>query len=374
MFSHLKFPQTLLVHNKIMPYRVPIFERLVDQYGIDLFIFDDNVPDTFAHPGAVFTGDRGDLLARLWTGSYEVVVNPDIVFGESHIDGLFALLQSMGVVQWTETWAMPERSRRQRLRTAALLRLADLYADQYIVPGTASAVYVSKLTGTPRSDIHQIGNPTHVGLDQMDSGGTDTTDSAAVVTDDVPVVLFLGQVIERKGVDILLDAVARLDDDIDYRVLIGGTGTEAYRDRLDEQIQRAGLENVSFLGWVPEEAMFAQYKAADVYVLPSRADPWPLSVVEAMKAGTPVVVSDAVGTGWDLVDGQETGYVFPTEDAGELAARLDRLLRDPDRRAAMGDRAAELVRRHVTYGRMERQICEAICRAGGPGPAENSTI
>jgi glycosyltransferase involved in cell wall biosynthesis len=374
MPDELILPRTLLVHNKIMPYRVPIFERLIDRYGVDLFVFNDDVPETFAHPGAVSTGDRTDLLSRLWTGDYEVVVNPDIVFGEAHIDGVFALLRSLGVVQWTETWAMPDRNYRQRLRTATLLRLADLYVDQYIVPGTASAVYVSKLTGTTRSDIHQIGNPTHVGLDETDSDETDTTDSGVVVTDDVPVVLFLGQVIERKGLDILLDAVARIDDDIDYQVLIGGTGAETYRDRLDDQIQQAGLENVSFLGWVPEETMFAQYQAADIYVLPSRADPWPLSVVEAMKAGTPVVVSDAVGTGWDLVDGQETGYVFPSEDADVLAARLERLLRDPDCRAAMGERAAELVRTHVTYDRMERQICEAICRAAGDTPTENGTV
>lgn len=374
MPSNSALPRTLLVHNKIMPYRVPIFERLIDRYGIDLLVFDDDVPETFAHPDAVSTGDRTDLLARLSTGDYEVVINPDVVFGEAHIDGVFCLLRSIGVVQWTETWAIPDRSRRQRLRTAALLRLADLYADQYIVPGTASAIYVSKLTGTSRSDIHQIGNPTHIGLKHEDSDGTTTTDSAAIVTDDVPIVLFLGQVTERKGVDILLDAIARLDSDINCQVWIGGRGAEAYRDRLDEQIQRDGLENVSFLGWIPEEAMFAQYQAADIYVLPSRADPWPLSVVEAMKAGTPVVVSDAVGTGWDLVDGQETGYVFPTEDADELAARLEQLLRDPEQRSAMGDRAANLVRTHVTYDRMERQICEAIHRAAGGEAPRNSTI
>lgn len=366
--NDLTFPRTLLVHNKIMPYRVPLFEQLIDCYGVDIFVFDGDVPEPFAYPDSVWTGDRSDLIARLWNGDYEVVVNPDVVFGEAHIDGLIATLRSIGVVQWTEAWAMPNRSRRQRLRTAILLRLADLYTDQYIVPGTASATYVSEITGTAETDIHHIGNPTHIGCKETERDDIESAKNRDIVTDDVPVVLFIGQVIERKGVDILLQAVDRLDSDVDCQILIGGTGDETYRARLDDQIQRAGLENVTFLGWVPEETLFEQYRAADVYILPSRADPWGISVVEAMKAGTPVVVSDAVGAAWDLVDGHDTGYMFPTEDAESLASCLETLLRDTELRTEMGNRAAELIKSQITYRRMAETIRDAILRAAGSRP------
>lgn len=361
--NDLTFPRTLLVHNKIMPYRVPLFEHLIDCYGIEIFVFDDNIPESFAYPGSVWTGDRSDLIPRLWNGDYRVVVNPDVVFGEAHINGLIAMLRSIAVVQWTEAWAIPNRSRRKRVRTATLLRVADLYTDQYIVPGTASATYVSEITGTTETDIHQIGNPTHIGCEETERDGIESANNREIGTDDVPVVLFIGQVIERKGVDILLQAVDRLDSDVECQILIGGTGDQKYRDRLDDQIRRAGLENVTFLGWIPEETLFEQYRAADVYVLPSRADPWGISVVEAMKAGTPVVVSEAVGAAWDLVDGHDTGYIFPTEDAESLASCLETLLRDTELRTEMGNRAAELIESQITYRRMAETIQDAILRA-----------
>lgn len=366
--NDLTLPRTLLVHNKIMPYRVPLFERLIDRYGIEVFVFDGDVPETFGYPDSVWTGDRSDLISRLWNGDYEVVVNPDVIFGEAHIDGLIATLQSMGVVQWTETWAKPNRSHRERLKTAVKLKLADLYTDQYIVPGTASATYVSAITGTAETDIHQIGNPTHIGCEETEYNSIHSATNRDPVTDDVPVVLFIGQVIERKGVDVLLEAVDRLDSDVDCQILIGGTGDEKYRARLDDQIQRAGLENVTFLGWIPEETLFEQYRAADVYVLPSRDDPWGISVVEAMKAGTPVVVSDAVGAAWDLVDGHDTGCMIPTEDAGALASCLETLLRDTELRTEMGNRAAELIESQITYHRMAETIRDAILRAAGTQP------
>ncbi|MFB6198367.1 MAG: glycosyltransferase, partial [Halobacteriaceae archaeon] len=143
----------------------------------------------------------------------------------------------------------------------------------------------------------------------------------------------------------------------------GGCGEDKYREEMETRAVERGLDNVTFLGWVDEEELFAQYKSADVYVLPSRADPWGISVVEAMKAGTPVILSDAVGAGRDLVDGKKTGYIFPSEDSTVLADYLADLLSDAEKRRKMGQEARTVATELMNYDRMASTIDSAVRRA-----------
>jgi len=105
-------------------------------------------------------------------------------------------------------------------------------------------------------------------------------------------VLFVGTLEMRKGVDVLLDVARRYDrsDGIDF--VIAGSGP------LEESVSEAAANNlhISAPGYVAEERKMAEYTAADLFVLPSRHDPWGLVVNEARIAGTPSVVTDACGS------------------------------------------------------------------------------
>ncbi len=116
---------------------------------------------------------------------------------------------------------------------------------------------------------------------------------------------------------------------------------------LDEMRVAAAASAVpiAFAGFLNQTEIGRAYAAADALVLPSDwGETWGLVVNEAMLFGLPVVVSDRVGCGPDLVSDGETGFTIPFGDQDVLAGRLVELARDASRRAEMGNRAFERVR------------------------------
>src|SRR5262249_34932073 len=99
---------------------------------------------------------------------------------------------------------------------------------------------------------------------------------------------------------------------------------------------------VRFAGFLNQSRMAEAYAMADVLIVPA-AETWGLVVNEAMSCGLPCFVSDAVGSGPDLVASGETGEVFPLGDTAALAARLVALARDRERARRMGRQARERV-------------------------------
>ncbi len=137
--------------------------------------------------------------------------------------------------------------------------------------------------------------------------------------DDDRVVLFVGNELERKGFDTLLEATALLDDP---KVKLLGAGhvapdAEHYRSLTE----RLGLtDRVRWLGSSSDVALL--HAAADVFVLPTRYEPWGLVIVEALGSGLPVVTSQLAGAAL-VVDDAETGRLLrDPEDPGELADAL----------------------------------------------------
>ena len=152
-------------------------------------------------------------------------------------------------------------------------------------------------------------------------------------------LLFLGRLGERKGIYVLLDALARVvERHPDVRLYCGGDGDiDAARDAA----KRFGVEDrVEFLGWVESSRRAELLATASVYVLPSFAEGLPMSLLEAMSAGLPVVTTPVGGIPEAITDGEE-GLLVAPGDAVALSEAIARLLGDPGLRSAMGSRARE---------------------------------
>lgn len=158
----------------------------------------------------------------------------------------------------------------------------------------------------------------------------------------VDVVAWHGRLdIWKKGLDVLLDAWDVLSRRPGERVLLlvgGGRDAADLRARLDE----SRLDNVR---WVDElltspSQIRAQLAAADVYVFPSRAEGFPVALVEAIACGLPAVAADASGV-LEILGPEEAraGIIVPREDAQALAAAVEHLLEDVDTRGELADRA-----------------------------------
>jgi glycosyltransferase involved in cell wall biosynthesis len=159
--------------------------------------------------------------------------------------------------------------------------------------------------------------------------------TAAEGSNDPPRVLFVGLLTPRKGVLDLLAASRLLRErGVPHRLcLLGGTPDEGPEA---EAAVRAGVdEGVELLGTRAPKEMPGEFAAADVFCQPSRWEAMPLSVLEAMAAGLPVVATDVGDVHREVVDGT-TGYVVPVKDPGALADALERLLADPGLRRRMG--------------------------------------
>jgi len=152
-------------------------------------------------------------------------------------------------------------------------------------------------------------------------------------------VLYVGQVIRGKGVDLLLQALARVPGD--WHATIVGTGN--HLDACRALAETSGIAaRVTFAGWVSHDALEPYYARAAVCVVPSRwPEPFGMVGVEAMARGRPVV-GFAVGGIPDWLEDGVTGILAPEADTNALGGAITSLLTDPQRAAALG--AAGLAR------------------------------
>jgi colanic acid/amylovoran biosynthesis glycosyltransferase len=162
-------------------------------------------------------------------------------------------------------------------------------------------------------------------------------------------LVFVGRLVEKKGVGVLLQALGRIPDDVEWSLEVVGDGP--LRAQLEEEAAPLG-DRVTFTGQVPGAAVHEALRRAQIAVLPSvRAhsgdqDGRPVALLEALAAGVPVVASDLPGLA-EVVDGVgAAGVLVPAGDAGAFAAAITRLLSDPDGRRRMGRVAAQRAASH----------------------------
>lgn len=161
-------------------------------------------------------------------------------------------------------------------------------------------------------------------------------------------LLFVGRLSPEKGVGCLLSALHRLSSvQTDILLTVVGDGPE--RPRLERLARRLELgDRVRFAGTVPNHRLAAHYSAATVCVLPSLwMENCPVSALEAMAAGRPLVGSNAGGIP-EIIRNGRTGLLFRPGDSRELAAALAELLGDPARLQAMGAEARRVYEAEYT--------------------------
>jgi UDP-glucose:(heptosyl)LPS alpha-1,3-glucosyltransferase len=158
------------------------------------------------------------------------------------------------------------------------------------------------------------------------------------------VLLFVGMNFELKGLDPLIAALGRIKSmstPAPLKLLVVGKGNQ---NRYRKMARDAGVgEDVCFAG-VRTEAMEEVYLAADFYAMLSAFDTFGMTVLEAMAAALPVLVTPNVGAR-DLVQDGVNGYIVDREDIDAVSRSILMLL-DPDRRAALGANARQVAQHH----------------------------
>lgn len=175
---------------------------------------------------------------------------------------------------------------------------------------------------------------------------------------DEPRILYVGQLVRGKGVDLFLRAVRKMS--CDFTAIIVGTGNA--QEELKALCRRLGLaDRVRFLGWVGHEGIGTLYSWTKVVAVPSRwPEPFGMVGIEAMRHGRAVVAFDVGGIP-DWLEHGVTGLLVPEQDTAVLADSLERVLTDTERAATLGRNAYERVQARYSFeqylDRLESHLC-----------------
>jgi glycosyltransferase involved in cell wall biosynthesis len=164
--------------------------------------------------------------------------------------------------------------------------------------------------------------------------------------DHAPLVVFVGKITPRKGLDVLLQALARMPSKV--HLAVAGNFMMP-QEPIRYLVRDLGLaDRVTFAGLLVEEDKLAAYVDADVVAYPSEKEIFGLVVGEALMCGAPVVVCDDSGCG-QLVRDTGGGLLVPYGDPDALARALQTLLDDPARRAEHVARGRRYVETHLSW-------------------------
>lgn len=176
---------------------------------------------------------------------------------------------------------------------------------------------------------------------------------------DEHVVLQLGRLVPRKGIDIVVYALARLRRryGLNARLFVVGGETDGPCPRANPEIARLGdiaaaegvADQVVFTGRRPRHVLRYYYSAADVFVTTPWYEPFGITPVEAMACSTPVIGACVGGIKSTIRHGR-TGYLVPPHDPDAVAERLADMLRRPDLTRRFGAAGRERVLRNFTWG------------------------
>ena len=151
------------------------------------------------------------------------------------------------------------------------------------------------------------------------------------IPEDAAVILSVGKLISKKRPLDVLAAYREMNAQNKALIFVG---EGELREELEKYVLENNLKNVHFVGFVGQNDISRYYVSSDIFVLASGAgETWGLVVNEALCFGLPVVLSDVVGSGADLVQEGENGFIVPYGSVLHLAQKLDLLAANPDLRA-----------------------------------------
>ena len=371
--------RTLLITNMISPYRIPLYnciDRTMDgsfrvvalaereanrewQIEEEQIKFDYRVLPGFHK----FIWSREIPIHLNWGLWRELRrYNPDVVITSGY-DALayweaflYCKLRKKEYVLWNGTTLLSVGS------TAGLIgrmkRVIIEGADRYVTYGTKAAEYL-EFMGAPKECIH-------VGVNTVDMEwyrrklnevrGAESFERERSKYPDF-LVLYVGQLIERKGVKQLLEVMDSLDDP-DIGLLIVGGGPQ--EEKLERFCQAQGLKSVYFEGFQQQDDLPNYYSLADVLIMSSFEEVWGLVVNEALASGLYVLCSDRAGASHDLIRDGWSGALFDPHDVKSLARLLRQTKEQIEeiraRRVAMSEHAC----REFSIERSARAFLDSI--------------
>lgn len=168
------------------------------------------------------------------------------------------------------------------------------------------------------------------------------------------VVLFVGRVIQGKGIDVLIRAMNGFDSNCGVYI-VGGTETEELRNLA----ATLGISNLYYIPFLSLKELKDYYMAADLFVLPTRYDTWGLVINEAMSYGLPVITTKNCVAGVELIQDGVNGYLTESEDYRDLNSKIHLILENESLAGDMAENNLKKIRDY-TYEKMAATVFSVL--------------
>jgi glycosyltransferase involved in cell wall biosynthesis len=349
----------------IAPYRIPVFNALAEREEVDLHVIFLSETDTSMRQWRVYADEIRFSYEVLpsWRGrlgKYNILLNHSVLSAlrrarpEVIVCGGYNYLAAWQALRWAR------RNRVQFLlwcestagdcrgEHALMESLKESFlrgCDGFVVPGRSALEYVQSL-GAPLGRVFVAPNAVDTNL--FATGERTVRGNAERVRRQLGLparyFLFVGRLVEAKGVFDLLEAYSRLTGDVRSEVGLVFAGDGAERAELETLARDIYPGTVHFPGFVHRDDLASYYGLAECFVLPTHTDPWGLVVNEAMACGLPVICTDVAGCAADLV--KSNGRLVEAGNVIQLAEAMREIAGDTGLRSSMSRESANLIRNY----------------------------
>lgn len=251
-------------------------------------------------------------------------ISPDVVIGSEYNP---TVIQAVGYcrkheipyVSWTDGTLFSERN----------INFIQRFLRKYVV--SSAAAYIASSTKSKEAQQFYGADPEKIKISYL------TVDIDQYIQKHPPVkeprLLYVGSLIERKGVDLLLRACTKVR--VPWQLALAGQGPE--EESLRRLAKELGIDGqVEFLGHLSQTELLREYEKSYAFILPTREDCFALVILEAMCSGLPVLCSKYADGAYDLIENGETGYIADPLEEAAFAQKITELLENPKKAWQMG--------------------------------------
>ncbi|HSX09012.1 MAG TPA: glycosyltransferase family 4 protein [Candidatus Saccharimonadales bacterium] len=171
----------------------------------------------------------------------------------------------------------------------------------------------------------------------------------------IPIILYVGRIVEIKGLDYLVSAVNSINKK-GYKVKLHIIGEGDYKKELDAKIEKLNIKNIKFIKKINHDELTKYYAQADVLVLPSvEQEGFGLVLIEALASGTPVVTTNVCGLA-NYIEKYNCGIVIPPKDSDKLTNALLEILKNKDLSNRFIKNGKKLIKAKFTWKEIVNEI------------------
>ncbi len=376
-------PRVVRIANILPPYRLPAWQALQqsgvvhfetwlmanternrqwaesESHSLDVRVFRDWGID-LSHRDMLIVHFNPRMLRELSRNPPDLV----ILGGYESLTCITAVpvLSRLGIPFLFGIGAVEMGSSRIEWLTRPLLKKVIGKSSGVMVPGSAAREHVL-LLGAPPDRVYLT--PYSVDIDRfrpLSPGEKEKLRSVLGLPSGI-ICLFVGALIPRKGVDVLLEGFRKAARNWpDAHLVILGEGPLG--EILTRKVSSDPVltDRVHMLGHRSYEALPDYYGMSDVFVFPTRDDIWGMVLNEAMSSGLPVISSDHARGAWDLIEDGISVFTFPSGDAAALSVILESLLKNADLREEVGRQARERIMDGFTPEHSARAVMQTISK------------